>query len=80
MKSKLESKIEEANEKINNFKIEFNKISEQLESTQKAMEENVLKLGDCNLELEKKFKQIIVDFKVSYCSKIHIKLHRHTSN
>ena len=72
MESKLESKMEEANEKISNFKIEFNKISEQLESTKKAMEENVLKLGDCNLELEKKFKQIIVDYEVSFCSKIHI--------
>jgi len=63
--------MEEAYEKIN-YKIEFNKISEQLETTQKAMKENVLKLRDYNLELEKKFKQITVDYEVSYCSKTDI--------
>ena len=57
--------MEEANEKINNYKIEFDKISEQLETTQKAMKENVLKLGNYNLELEKKFKQKFVDYEVS---------------
>ena len=60
--------MEEANEKINNLKIEFDKISEQLETTQKAMKENVFKLADYNLELEKKFKQKFVDYEVS---KIH---------
>ena len=57
--------MEEANEKINSLKIEFDKISEQLETTQKAMDENVLKLADYNLELEKKFKQKFVDYEVS---------------
>ena len=71
LESKLESKMEEANETNANLQFKLNRSIKQLETAQKAkenIEENVLrKLSDCNLELEKKFKEIIFDYEVSSC-------------